>query len=598
MTDQGAPRTLDRTKHFSEGELDTIRSSHDQSGAPQQVSLLFRHRRGVEVVTLGEGQSLSVGRSHPADLVLTDESLSRQHASLELVDGEVWVEDLGSTNGTRVDGLVVERAKVSPESELALGAVAVAIHVASGDLDEEGGLESHDRFLRTLTAEIARARAHRRSLSLLLVRSGQAGAAASVSRWLAVLREHLRVYDVAALYSDDTVEVVLPEAAAAEASARAEKVLADEPSLRCGVGVYPEQATSAEELLDVTRAALQATSDAVPLRTASVDVASRRSCDDDEVVVRSQEMERVFESARRFGDMAMPVLIQGETGTGKEVVARLIHDAGARKDKPFVCVNCGAIPDTLIESTLFGHERGAFTGAHQQSKGVFESAHRGTVFLDEIGELPLQAQAALLRVLETQRFSRVGSTKEIQVDVRVLAATHRDLEAMCQRGDFREDLFFRLDAMAVFIPPLRERVEELEPLIERFVASANRSSGRSVEGVDEETLELLKGYRWPGNVRELRNVIERAVVVARGARITVDDLPRRVARVARTPPPVAGPAERQGTFDLREEMQRYEADLIRRALEAAGGDRTRAANDLGVAVRTLYYKLKQHGINE
>ena len=596
--------TLDRTTPLSSKDLAELKRSRSAGGEPRRVSLSFHHRHGVEVVQLGEGQSLIVGRGHPSDLVLPDESLSRQHAGFELIEGALWVEDLGSTNGTRVDGELFERLLVKPEAELTLGAVSVAVHAFSADASEGIGLESHDRFQRALSAEVARARDFGTKAALVLI-SGRRGREGHVSRWLPLVREKLREYDMAALYSDNTVEILLPQAGVDVAVARAEALVADEPSLSCSVGVFPDHAASSEELLEVTRTALQGVSADGGARVsvaATTGALGPGEPVDDDLVVSSLAMTKVFASARRFGDTAMPVLIQGETGTGKEVVARTIHESGGRKREPMISVNCGAIPSPLLESALFGHERGAFTGAHQQSKGIFEAAHGGTVFLDEIGEMPLQAQAALLRVLETHSFSRVGSTKEIHVDVRVIAATHRDLEAMSARGEFREDLFFRLDAMAIFIPALRERLEELEPLVQRFITSANRANGCEVEGVEEEALEMLRQYAWPGNVRELRNAIERAVVIARGTLITTEDLPQRVVQCSRggRASERAAPIGREhaGALDLRAEVQRFETDLIVSALERTEWDKTQAANELGLPVRTLYYKMKQYDIKK
>jgi len=213
------------------------------------------------------------------------------------------------------------------------------------------------------------------------------------------------------------------------------------------------------------------------------------------------------------------------TGTGKEVLARLIHEGGPRRDKPLVAVNCGAIPAELLESTLFGHERGAFTGAGQQQKGLFEAADGGTIMLDEVGELPAAAQVALLRVLEEKRVRRVGATREIEVDVRVIAATHRDLEAMVEARSFRRDLFYRLNGVDVTLPPLRARREDIAPLAERFLKKAAKANGREVRSIAPEAMVLLKEYGWPGNVRELRNAVERAVVIAEAARLL--DMPLR-----------------------------------------------------------------------
>jgi transcriptional regulator with PAS, ATPase and Fis domain len=288
-----------------------------------------------------------------------------------------------------------------------------------------------------------------------------------------------------------------------------------------------------------------------------------------------------------------------------------------------VSVNCGAIPGQLLESTLFGHMRGSFTGAYQDHKGVFEAAEGGTVLLDEIGELPPAAQAALLRVLDLKQVIRVGSTKEIPVDVRVIAATHRDLEAMCDTGAFRRDLFYRLNALPIQIPPLRERPEEIEPLAKRFLREANRANGRKVRGIEPLALARLKAYAWPGNVRELKNAVERAVVIAASDMISMDDLPERVlaslARSGPTPPPIppsppvatdAGPVPPQGVQakkgrpgpppaqdeSFKESVRRFEAERLIAALEKTGGNQTEAARLLDIPLRTLAHKIKTYKI--
>jgi DNA-binding NtrC family response regulator len=277
-----------------------------------------------------------------------------------------------------------------------------------------------------------------------------------------------------------------------------------------------------------------------------------------------------------------------------------------------VRVNCGAIPKDLVESTLFGHERGAFTGAVQQQKGVFEEADGGTVFLDEIGELPLSAQAALLRVLETGCFCRVGSTREVAVDVRIVAATHRNLEAMADAGTFRADLYYRLGGVTIEIPSLAERVEDIEPLTRHFLRLANESNGRSVQGISPEAMDLLRSYGWPGNVRELRNTIERAVVVSRGTIINLEDLPTRVrgARVHAdrhseqgrgSDPELLSPqpaAVVEDAAPVRGKVQQFEAKIVRDALEATGWNRAEAAKMLDIPVRTLSYRMKVLGIKK
>jgi transcriptional regulator with PAS, ATPase and Fis domain len=317
----------------------------------------------------------------------------------------------------------------------------------------------------------------------------------------------------------------------------------------------------------------------------------------------SPSMRAALEMAERLGGEILPVILQGETGTGKEVVAHFIHHSGPRKGKPMVCVNCAAIPGALVESTLFGHQRGAFTGAAAQQKGVFEAADGGSLFLDEIGELPLPAQAALLRVIETKRVARVGSTQEIAVDVRIIAATHRDLEAMSEAGTFRSDLYYRLSAMVLNIPPLRERTEDIEPLVRFYLAREGRAR---VSEIAPDALRLLRAYRWPGNVRELRNAVERALVVARGRSITEADLPAKI-QGSNTPPagiaaPLGGddapvstpPAMAAG--DLKLKLQEYESRLLVDTLLSTGWNQTEAAKLLGMPIRTLAYKIKSFGI--
>ena len=314
------------------------------------------------------------------------------------------------------------------------------------------------------------------------------------------------------------------------------------------------------------------------------------------LVVESRTMRGVVSTAIRLARSAIPVLLHGETGTGKDVLARLIHDAGPRRDQPIVSVNCGSIPPTLVESTLFGCERGAFTGAGQQ-RGVFEAADGGTLFLDELGELPATAQAALLRVLETRRVTRLGSTKEIDVDVRIVAATHRDLEAMGAAGSFRTDLYFRLSAMVVDVPPLRARREEIAPLARRFLDLASRAHDRPMRGIDAEAMALLERYSWPGNIRELRNAIERAVVVAEGDQVTARDLPPRV-RADCAGPGAASATSIPSAGSLKARLERFEAEAIVDALREAGWSQTETARRLDMPLRTLQHKIKAYGIKK
>jgi DNA-binding NtrC family response regulator len=597
-----------KTTPLSEKQLAEIRAREQLDGQTRRTSLTIYHHDGVRVVPLAEGRRVVIGRSEPAEVTIRDGSLSRQHAAVELIDGRVWIEDLESTNGTWVGGVRVERIQVAPGSELMLGAVAASVDLLGASDRGRQGLLGHDRFLSEVTAEVARAREYSRAVSLVMMR-GPRQAGASLGRWLPAAQGHLRRFDRAALYSADTVELLLPELNVEQARALATALRGDEGRLVIGLGVFPDHAASAEELLEVTRGALQRAGADGAIATPAAHSAGARALAPDGTagpVVCAPAMERVFRMAHRVASSAIPVLIVGETGTGKEVVARAIHESGKRGDRPMICVNCGALPPQLVEGTLFGHERGAFTGASQQALGVFEAADGGTVFLDEIGELPAGAQAALLRVLETKRFTRVGSTKEVEVDVRVVAATHRDLEQMSAAGAFRSDLLYRLNAMVIEIPPLRERRAEIEPLALRFIAFANEANGCAVASIAGEAMELLSAYSWPGNVRELRNAIERAVVIAEGATLTVDDLPtpltqlahqRRAAGLAPQPPAAPGAAESwPDEIDLRAELERTEARIIRAYLDRAGGDRKEAARRLGIPYRTLSHKMMVMGL--
>jgi two-component system, NtrC family, response regulator AtoC len=475
---------LTLTAHLSAEDLSAVwRRSAEP---PPEVLLSVRHSAGTEVVVLRRDAPVVVGRHAPADLVVPDRSLSRAHARLTLGgQGQIKVEDLGSTNGTWLQGVRVTSADVSPGAELLFGDTHASIHV------------------------------------LAPVRPG----------------------------------------------------VADSPGPRA-----------------------EPSGDGAPIAVAPA-------------------MKLLLETAARLAESSIPVILHGETGTGKEVIASYLHERGPRRGAPLVSINCAAIPPSLLESVLFGHERGAFTGALQQRKGIFEEADGGTLFLDEIAELPLPAQAALLRVLETKRVARVGGVKESTVDVRIVAATHRDLQERIEAGAFRADLYYRLCTMVLEIPPLRERREEIELLALRFLA---RSGQDRVRRISAAALEKLCAYSWPGNVRELRNVVERAVVVARGPLIEPEDLPERIhqARLISATPaaPAVEPADGPMTVrrpsttslpadpsppsgqDLRSQLQSIEARRLTEALEATGWNQAEAARRLGLPARTLSNKIRALGL--
>ena len=305
----------------------------------------------------------------------------------------------------------------------------------------------------------------------------------------------------------------------------------------------------------------------------------------EQIVGNSAALRVVLDQAERVATTSTTVLIQGETGTGKELIAHAIHNASARSGQPLIKLNCAAIPFDLLESELFGHERGAFTGAIAQKTGRFELADKGTLFLDEIGDIPLPLQPKLLRVLQEQEFERLGSGRTHRVDVRLVAATHQDLERMVKRGEFRSDLYYRLNVFPVTIPPLRDRREDIAPLVEHYVEVFCRRIGKSIHKIPEEFVDACKSYSWPGNIRELQNVIERAVILSND-----NSLPN-ILRPARSALPLA--------FPPRTTLKESERILILGALEATGwmvGGPYGAAARLGMKRTTLIARMKKHGI--
>ncbi|GMR05331.1 MAG: sigma-54 dependent transcriptional regulator [Thermodesulfobacteriota bacterium] len=311
------------------------------------------------------------------------------------------------------------------------------------------------------------------------------------------------------------------------------------------------------------------------------------------IYTEDKEMRGILDLVRKISDYSTSVLVLGESGTGKELIARAIHYSGNRASKPFVVVNCGAIPGALLESELFGHVRGAFTDAHRNKTGLFAEAHTGTIFLDEVGELPMELQVKLLRVLQEGEVRRVGDTKSVKVDTRVVAATLKDLRAEIAKGAFREDLFYRLNVIEVKLPPLRSRTADIPLLASHFVEKYARKFGKPVKSLAGEAIDALLEYSWPGNVRELENVIERAMILEDTDTIMKKSLPIRPA--SRWDAENPGPASHD-ELSIKKASQSMEKDLISRALEKTGGNRTRAAELLEISHRALLYKIKNYGL--
>jgi two-component system response regulator AtoC len=313
------------------------------------------------------------------------------------------------------------------------------------------------------------------------------------------------------------------------------------------------------------------------------------------IIAKSESFAQVFEIIKRLSPYNTTVLITGESGTGKELIARAIHEHSPRKGKPFVAINCGAIPETLMESELFGHKKGAFTDASRDKKGLFEEADGGTLFLDEVGDLPLHLQVKLLRALQEQTIRRVGDENDIPIDVRVISATLRDLDEEMARGTFRDDLLYRLNVVSIHLPALRERPEDITILIEHFLKKHSKRLGIPEKTIPPEVLKTLVDYPWPGNARELENCLERALVLSDGEVIQLSALPSHIVpdNAARRTSTVLNDSD---SLSIKEHTERLERDLITRALQHTNGNKTHAAKILEISHRTLLYKLKEYGL--
>ena len=332
--------------------------------------------------------------------------------------------------------------------------------------------------------------------------------------------------------------------------------------------------------------------------------AMSKAVDCGEIIGRSDLMQEVFRLVEQVAPARSTVLITGESGTGKELIAKAIHEASTRAGRPFVTVNSSNIPSELLESELFGHTRGAFTGAIAAKKGLFEVADGGSIFLDEIGDIPPETQVRLLRVIQEREFTPLGDTTPRRVDVRIIAATNIDLKEAVRQGTFREDLYYRLAVVPIELPPLRDRVEDILPLAQHFIQKYNEENARVVsEQIAPEVLALLEGYSWPGNVRELENTVERAVVIAPGDEISKECLrpeisdPKSNVSASHDGASIGAVSEIGRGINFYEEVRRFEIDLIRRALEQTGGHQSRAARLLGMNATTLNSKIKTYNIN-
>ncbi|MEP6863489.1 MAG: sigma 54-interacting transcriptional regulator [Deltaproteobacteria bacterium] len=534
---------------------------------------------------------LTIGRSSSGHVVIEHPSVSRAHAEIAVANGRAVVRDLGSRNGTSVNGerLGTEGVTLRDEDVLAFGDIRGYVMARVSDVGVTAKVLESPAFEKRLAKETDRCVRDHRSLTVFALESFSAMSRNDVGKLVAT---SLRSNAAARVQPSGRIDVLAPgcdrERAALLASRLVEELAAAGVNVRIGLATFPGDVPSASSLF----AAADATLAEVTLggygsarwTARHITIGSR------EIVLVDPSMIQLFGVIERLSTDSAPVLVRGETGSGKEIVAEAIHLLSARASRPLVRVNCAAMAPALVESELFGHVRGAFSGADRDKVGLFEEANGGTLFLDEIGEFELPLQAKLLRVLEDRRIRRVGGT-EIAVDVRIIAATHRDLKAAALAGTFREDLYYRLSAMVLQVPPLRERPREIVVLAERFVAEISHGFGRRAPRIAAHAVALLESYAWPGNVRELRNVIQRAVVACEGDELRPEHLdlqsplPTRLP-AATKPPPVST------DMNLRE----VERKAIIDALTRSGGNQTRAAEVLGMPRRTLVHKLRALGI--
>jgi two-component system, NtrC family, response regulator AtoC len=538
--------------------------------------------RSSRVVDLVDGADVTFGRSRGSTIMVDREAISRLHARVRRHGATIEVEDCGSRNGTRVNGDRIERPRrLQSGDEIAIGPISAVVTVMSG-LRRATSIADAPAGEARLTAEVDRALRYHRPVTIALIRTASDAAVDAIAG-------ALRAMDLIAEDVGDDYLLILPELDRGSGAVTIERVVAlasaIAPGVTAGAATCPDDGTTVETLLGHARAALTTgRQPSTPPVATVVPVDPPGS-----PIVRDPAMQRVYALVERIGDTAMTVLILGETGVGKELVTEAIHRRSARRDQPLIKLNCAALPENLLESELFGHERGSFTGAERRKVGFFEAAHGGTLFLDEIGEMPPALQAKLLRVLERKVVTRVGGTTEIATDARLIAATHRDLDADVRAGRFRQDLLFRIGGFTLIVPPLRDRSSEILPLAEHFASAAAGATGRPAPTLSADARDAILGYSWPGNIRELRNAIERALVLC-GETITAADLPDKLRDSAQRIHPASAAS------DVRGQLAELERAAIVAALGADNNNQTRAARRLGLSRRALIYKMEKYGL--
>jgi DNA-binding NtrC family response regulator len=598
----------ERTDPFPSDLRQALARAQSQSG---QLRLTLYDRAGSQTLALTPGTQRLLGRDVGVELRLDERGVSALHARLSVdAEGRPWVEDLDSRHGTWVNGVRLEAGAprdLAPGDRLGIGAAQGVVQ----SLGSEGrSLTSHAHFLERLEQEIERARQHRRPLSVAMLQAPP-GAESHVASWSPPISAALDSYQLVGCYASSCLELLLPEQTLEQAEIQLDALTGalghrDEPLRRAVCGV-PQHGDDPQQLIHALRRALARNAggregggpSSTPPRTPPYLPAERWL------------PAPLWAAVDRLAPTRATVLIVGETGSGKERLARELHERSPWSGEPFVTLNCAAIPAGLLESTLFGHRAGAFTGANEDRAGVFARAGAGTLFLDGLDNLDLRAQGALLDVLESGHFRPVGSGSNQASEARVIASTRADLAQLAAAGRFRSELRYRLGAAPLILPPLRGRRALVGDLARHFAALSAEENGLAPISIGDDVLRLLGEHRWPGNMRELRNVIERATLLSPDGALRVADLPQQLAapRASLGNPsasdvePVTaldgpGPTSSEDGADepFRERVQRYERALILDALRASGGNQSHAARRLRIPRRTLVHKLRSLGI--
>jgi len=576
----------------------TITAGSEGAGADGRgLHLLVVSREGFGSQLLPAFGTVTIGRSSRCTVQLEDPMVSREHVRLHIMDdggaSAITVEDVGSANGTRLCEDSIGSGQERPlrlGDEVGLGTTILMV------LDNRGPrhIRSHSYFEARVADECVRALKDGSTFALARLRFPRD---TPWNKTLPALARGLDWPHVFAAYGPGDYEILFVDVDEGEGEASMRRLI--EASAAAGVDPkaalvwFPRNGRTSDELLAAVNALLRVRKDDPPGR-------------DERTAAGLAPMQRVRDMAARVASSPINVLIVGECGVGKDVLAQLVHKLSPRDGKPFMALNCAGIAPSLIESELYGYEKGAFTGALSAKVGLLEAANGGTVFLDEVGDMPAAMQASLLRVLEGREVRPIGAVKSRPIDVRFISATNKDLDAAVTRGDFREDLMFRLDVVRLRIPPLRDRRDEIPSLVDTFVTAAWQDTGRKEPPptISDDARELLVGYRWPGNIRELKNVMERAVALCDGPVITREHLPlERMGETAKSPDTKEMPRPKLGVVagafnlpPLADPEKSAERQRIIDALVAANWNQTRAAASLGMPRRTFVSKLDQYGI--